>query len=119
MLCLGLCMFMLLAWQKPAYGPFAFVAGMAEHCIANIGFLAVPLFQQDLYLKVAGKIINHAPVILHWGFGQYGWAHNQIYTILGNLIGGIFFVGVIFQLVSNPKRVASLYKNKKEFMSKL
>lgn len=102
-----------------AYGPFAFVAGMAEHCIANIGFLAVPLFQQDLYLKVAGKIINHAPVILHWGFGQYGWAHNQLYTILGNFIGGIFFVGVVFQLVSNPKRVAKIYKNKKEFMIKL
>ena len=102
-----------------AYGPLAFVAGMTEHCIANIGFLAVPLFQQDLYLKVAGKIINHAPVILHWGFGQYGWAHNQLYTILGNFIGGIFFVGVVFQLVSNPKRVARIYKNKKEFMIKL
>jgi len=102
-----------------AYGPLAFVAGMAEHCIANIGFLAVPLFQQDLYLKVAGKITNHAPVILHWGFGQYGWAHNQLYTILGNFIGGILFVGVIFQLVSNPERVSEIYKNKKEFMIKL
>ena len=38
-----------------AYGPLAFVAGMSEHCIANIGFLAVPLFQQDLYLEGGGK----------------------------------------------------------------
>jgi formate/nitrite transporter FocA (FNT family) len=102
-----------------AYGPLAFVAGMTEHCIANIGFLAVPLFKQDLYLKAVENITEHVPVILHWGFGQYGWAHNQLYTVLGNFIGGILFVGVLFQLVSNPERVSEIYKNKKEFMIKL
>ena len=102
-----------------AYGPLAFVAGMTEHCIANIGFLALPLFQQDLFLKTQETITTAAPVILHWGFGQYGWAHNQLYTVLGNLIGGIFFVGIVFQLVSHPKRVAGLYKNKTSHMLKL
>ena len=102
-----------------AYGPLAFVAGMAEHCIANIGFLALPLFQQDLYLKAAGEVMNSAPVILHWGFGQYGWAHNQLFTVLGNLIGGIVFAGIVFQLVSDPDRVAEIYKNKKEFIARL
>nr|MBL0712129.1 formate/nitrite transporter family protein [Desulfobacterales bacterium] len=62
-----------------AYGPLAFVAGMTEHCIANIGFLALPLFQQDFYLKAIENIPGLAPVVLHWGFGQYGWAHNQLY----------------------------------------
>jgi formate/nitrite transporter FocA (FNT family) len=38
---------------------------------------------------------------------------------MGNLIGGIFFVGIVFQLVSNPKRVMALYENKKNFMQKL
>ena len=102
-----------------AYGPLAFVAGMTEHCIANIGFLALPLFQQDAYLKVAAKMGVEAPVILHWGFGQYGWAHNQLYTVLGNLIGGILFVGIPFQLVSNAGRVMDLYKEKKNFLLKL
>jgi formate/nitrite transporter FocA (FNT family) len=102
-----------------AYGPLAFVAGMTEHCIANIGFLALPLFQQDLYLKAAENIPNITPIILHWGFGQYGWAHNQLYTVLGNFIGGIFFVGIAFQLVSHPKRVAEIYHNKKNHMLKL
>jgi formate/nitrite transporter FocA (FNT family) len=102
-----------------AYGPLAFVAGMTEHCIANIGFLALPLFQQDLFLQAAAKISDISPVVLHWGFGQYGWAHNQLYTVLGNLIGGILFVGVVFQLVSHPQRVTELYKNKIDDMLKL
>lgn len=102
-----------------AYGPLAFVAGMTEHCIANIGFLALPLFQQDLFLQGQTALSSTATVVLHWGFGQYGWAHNQLYAFMGNLIGGIFFSGIVFQLVSNPKRVIELYRNKKNFMQKL
>jgi formate/nitrite transporter FocA (FNT family) len=102
-----------------AYGPLAFVAGMTEHCIANIGFLALPLFQQNLFLKAHAAVSTTAPVMLHWGFGQFGWAHNQLYTVLGNFIGGIFFVGIVFQLVSHPKRVSELYKNKSSYMLKL
>jgi formate/nitrite transporter FocA (FNT family) len=102
-----------------AYGPLAFVAGMTEHCIANIGFLALPLFQQDIYLKVVANMPDVTPILLSWGFGQYGWAHNQLYTVLGNLIGGILFVGIAFQLVSHPERVSELYKNKTNYMLKL
>lgn len=102
-----------------AYGPLAFVAGMTEHCIANIGFLAVPLFQQDVFLAAAAKAGVAAPVVLHWGFGQFGWAHNQLYTVLGNFIGGILFVAVVFQLVSDPKGVARIHKSKKQKMMKL
>jgi formate transporter len=102
-----------------AYGPLAFVAGMTEHCIANIGFLALPLFQQDLYLKAVANMPDITPILLRWGFGQYGWAHNQLYTVLGNIIGGILFVGIAFQLVSHPKRVSELYKNKTNYMLKL
>jgi formate/nitrite transporter FocA (FNT family) len=102
-----------------AYGPLAFVAGMTEHCIANIGFLALPLFQQDLFLQAAAKISDISPVVLHWGFSQYGWAHNQLYTVLGNLVGGILFVGLVFHFVSHPQRVTDLYKNKIGDMLKL
>lgn len=102
-----------------AYGPLAFVAGMTEHCIANIGFLALPLFQQDLYLQTAPAMGVSAPVLLHWGFGQYGWAHNQLFTVLGNVVGGILFVGIPFQLVSNPEKVMDIYRDKKTFLSRL
>jgi formate/nitrite transporter FocA (FNT family) len=57
--------------------------------------------------------------MLHWGFGQYGWAHNQLYTVMGNLVGGILFVGLIFQFVSHPERVKKLYASKSSFMLKL
>ena len=60
-----------------------------------------------------------SPTLLHWGFGQYGWAHNQLFTVMGNLIGGILFVGIVFQLVSHPERVKEIYKAKKHFMLKL
>lgn len=102
-----------------AYGPLAFVAGMTEHCIANIGFLALPLFQQDLFLAEATRMGLTDAVLLHWGFGQYGWAFNQLYTVLGNLVGGILFVGIPFQLVSNPARVREIYKDKTNFMLRL
>lgn len=102
-----------------AYGPLAFVAGMTEHCIANIGFLALPLFQQEQYMELIRNIPDLTPIALHWGFGQYGWAHNQLFTILGNIIGGILFVGVVFQLASHPKRVVEQYKNKVTKMLKL
>jgi len=102
-----------------AYGPLAFVAGMTEHCIANIGFLAVPLFQQDLFLAKAAALGADPGALLHWGFGQFGWAHNQLYTVLGNFIGGILFVGIVFQLVSNPRRVMRIYRTKTENMLKL
>jgi formate/nitrite transporter FocA (FNT family) len=102
-----------------AYGPLAFVAGMTEHCIANIGFLALPLFQQDHYLHVAAQKGVLDITLLHWGFGQYGWAHNQLYTVMGNLIGGILFVGIIYQFVSNPEGVEKLYRTKKNSMLKL
>jgi formate/nitrite transporter FocA (FNT family) len=42
-----------------AYGPLAFVAGMTEHCIANIGFLALPIFQQDLFESTRNDIIGY------------------------------------------------------------
>jgi len=97
-----------------AYGPLAFVAGMNEHCIANIGFLAVPLFQQDLWLQAVSGMNGVAPVLMHWGFGKFGWAHNQLFTLLGNLIGGTLFVAVVFQLVADPQKLKALYRNRHE-----
>lgn len=96
-----------------AYGPLAFVAGMNEHCIANIGFLAVPLFQQDMWLAAVAGMDNVAPVLLHWGFGKFGWAHNQLYTVMGNAVGGTLFVAVVFQLVADPFKLKELYRRRR------
>ncbi|BBD06805.1 formate/nitrite transporter family protein [Desulfovibrio ferrophilus] len=96
-----------------AYGPLAFVAGMNEHCIANIGFLAVPLFQQDLWIEAVSNMNEITPVLMHWGFGKFGWAHNQLFTVMGNAIGGTLFVAVIFQLVVDPLKLKELYRKRR------
>ena len=103
------------------YGPLAFVAGMTEHCIANIGFLALPLFQQKIFTKVTGVALTAAgpTARLSWGFAQFGWAHNQLFTVMGNLVGGIVFVTLVFQFVSNPQRVMLLYRTTKARMLRI
>jgi formate/nitrite transporter FocA (FNT family) len=102
-----------------AYGPLAFVAGMTEHTASpTSAFWPCPCFsRKPTSRRGAGWGLTRRRCAL--GFGQYGWAHNQLYTVLGNIVGGVLFVGVVFQLVSNPRRVMERYAEKKSFMIKL
>lgn len=85
---------MIMAW----YGPLAFVAGMTAHCIANIGFIGLPLLMQGKFNQVVGA--HHAAhgkvPLLSWGFGRFGLFHNQVFAFLGNWIGGTVFVALLF-----------------------
>ncbi|MCZ8511709.1 formate/nitrite transporter family protein [Paenibacillus filicis] len=94
------------------YGPLAFVAGMTEHCIANIGFLALPILQQPIFTKITHTSLAAAGpnAELSWGFARYGWAHNQLFTLMGNYIGGTIFVGLILHFISDPQRVIFIYQ---------
>lgn len=75
------------------YGPFAFVIGATQHVIANVGFIGLPLLLSTFH---AG-----APETdLGWGFGSNSLLTNVALTTLGNLIGGILFVALPFQLVT-------------------
>lgn len=80
------------------YGPFAFVAGMTEHCIANIGFIGFPLLMQARLAKVLGHpLAPNGPLAeLTWGFGRYGLLRNEILSGLGNLLGGTVCVVIVF-----------------------
>jgi formate transporter len=95
------------------YGPLAFVAGMTEHCIANIGFIALPILQQSLYSRVTHTALTAAGPAAHlsWGFARFGWAHNQIFTLMGNFIGGTILVGITLHFISDPVRVMFLYQS--------
>ncbi|MBX5466141.1 MAG: formate/nitrite transporter family protein [Firmicutes bacterium] len=101
---------MLLAY----YGPLAFVAGMTEHSIANIGFLALPLLTQPLFTPVTHLALTASgpTAWLHWGFGRYGWAHDQLFTLLGNFVGGTLFVATAFQWAADPERLRALYQGR-------
>lgn len=95
------------------YGPLAFVAGMTEHSIANIGFIALPILQQTTsFVDIPGMVLTQTgeTAKLTWGFARYGWAHNQLFTLMGNFIGGTLFVGLILHFVSTPSRVMLLYR---------
>jgi formate/nitrite transporter FocA (FNT family) len=103
------------------YGPFAFVGGMTEHAIANIGFIALPLLMQHEFTHLTNAALTESgtTAILHWGLGQYGWAYNQILTLMGNFIGGVLFVATIFHFISDPRRIMLFYKTIKIRTQKL
>lgn len=94
------------------YGPLAFVAGMTEHSIANIGFIALPILQQSTFMDIPGMALTQTSETaeLTWGFVRYGWAHNQLFTLMGNFIGGTLFVGLFLHFISTPSRVMLLYR---------
>lgn len=98
---------MLLAY----YGPLAFVAGMTEHAIANIGFLALPLLMQPRWAVLVGPAAAHQ-TWLTWGFGPLGWARNQLFTLLGNFVGGALFVATVFQGMADRGRLDALYRRR-------
>jgi|GEM_PF-648741 len=94
------------------YGPVAFVSSMTEHAIANIGFIAFPILMQVNFTAITGQLLTEggATALLHWGFGQYGWAYNQLLTLMGNFIGGVFFVAMIFHFISDPRKIMLINK---------
>jgi formate/nitrite transporter FocA (FNT family) len=80
------------------YGPFAFVVGMTEHVIANMGFVCFPLLL-DLLHPVQSASPGSAAG-LSWGLGAHGLLRNLIWATLGNLVGGTVFVALPFWLIA-------------------
>lgn len=94
---------MLVAW----YGPLAFVAGMTEHCIANIGLIGLPLMMQSTYLKSVDKTgMTKGIIQLSWTFSRYGLMRNEVITWCGNWIGGTVFVAIVFMMIERFQRSA-------------
>ena len=62
---------------------FAFIGSGFEHSIANQTLLSMAMF------------LPHGPEISIAGF-----AHNQLYVVLGNLVGGGAFVGAVYWFAS-------------------
>jgi formate/nitrite transporter FocA (FNT family) len=79
------------------YGPFAFVIGLTEHVIANIGFISFPLL---LHYAHPGAALSGGSGGLSWGLGSHGLLRNLIWAALGNLVGGTVFVAIPFWLIA-------------------
>jgi formate/nitrite transporter len=77
----------------------AFVSSGFEHCVANMYFIPAGLFTQG-FISDPTKI-NAG---LTW---VTMWTNNLIVVTIGNIVGGLFFVGVIYW-VAFRKEIAAL-----------
>jgi formate/nitrite transporter len=77
----------------------AFVSSGFEHCVANMYFIPAGLFTQ-------GFITD--PTKINAGLTWVTmWTNNLIVVTIGNIVGGLFFVGVIYW-VAFRKEIAAL-----------
>ena len=76
---------------------FAFVASGFEHSIANMYFIPAGIF-------VTGIDPTKAVATVNW---VNMWTNNVIPVTLGNIVGGLFFVGVLYW-VAFRKEIAAL-----------
>lgn len=83
----------------------AFVSSGFEHSIANQYFIAAGIFTRDMASATQLAGVNAAQLAnLNWiGF----WTNNMIIVTLGNIVGGLFFVGIIYW-VAFRKEIAAL-----------
>ncbi|MDD1705674.1 MAG: formate/nitrite transporter family protein, partial [Methanoregulaceae archaeon] len=85
----------------------AFVSTGFEHSIANQYFIAAGIFVKDMVaspaqLAAASSTAGYSN--LNWvGF----WVNNMIIVTIGNIVGALFFVGVIYW-VAFRKEIAAL-----------
>jgi formate/nitrite transporter len=76
---------------------FAFVASGFEHCVANMYFIPAGIFCTGIDPTKAVETLNWVSM----------WTNNIIVVTLGNIVGGLFFVGVLYW-VAFRKEIAAL-----------
>lgn len=79
----------------------AFVATGFEHCVANMYFLPAGLWTYKYFPGLADKMVDGAPwnPLLHkFGGLTWGdiWLWNLIPVTLGNIVGGMVFIGFVY-----------------------
>jgi formate/nitrite transporter FocA (FNT family) len=77
----------------------AFVSSGLEHSIANMYFIPAGIFTQGWILDPTKITTN-----LNW---VTMWTNNIIIVTLGNIVGALFFVGVLYW-VAFRKEIAAL-----------
>lgn len=81
----------------------AFVATGFEHCVANMYFLPAGLWIFQRFPGIANKMVDDKPwnpLLAKAGTLTWGdvWLWNLIPATLGNIIGGMIFIGVVYFL---------------------
>ena len=80
----------------------AFVACSMEHCVANMFIITEGLIAKAHYLAQVNGDINALSHMLHTsvaGLNELNWGNflvkNLVPVTLGNIVGGLFFVGLV------------------------
>ncbi len=81
----------------------AFVATGFEHCVANMYFLPAGLWVYQSFPSLATKMVDGKPwnaLLNKFGGLTWGdvWLWNIIPATIGNIIGGMVFIGVVYYL---------------------
>lgn len=96
-----------------------FVASGFEHCVANMYFIPIGIFlskQPEVVVvaeKMAGKPIDLS--LLTWkGF----FVNNLVPVTLGNIVGGVILVGIVFWFVYLRPVIKINFNVKQDFFDK-
>lgn len=73
----------------------AFVAMGFEHCIANMFFISLGMFVKTDVLAVGMSQLSHAELET---LSMAGFVNNILPVTIGNIIGGAFFVGILYYM---------------------
>ena len=84
---------------------FAFVVSGYEHCVANMYYIPAGIFALNNEVYVNNAISEYGITIdqlsnLNWGSF---FMKNQLPVTIGNIIGGMFFIGLALYFVHHKK----------------
>ncbi|TAJ93841.1 MAG: CBS domain-containing protein [Gammaproteobacteria bacterium] len=90
----------------------AFVAMGFEHCVANMYFIPVGLViaNDNALLESAMKLATQPLATDSLTIGAFLW-NNLVPVTLGNMIGGVFFVGAVYWFVYLRRSAAEPLRN--------
>jgi formate/nitrite transporter len=71
----------------------AFVSSGFEHCVANMYFIPAGIFCSGMLTPE--QVAAAGPKLANLGWVTM-WTNNLIVVTIGNIVGGLFFVGVIY-----------------------
>ena len=85
---------------------WVFVISGFEHCVANMYYIPAGIFaaQNDAYVAKAQDLYGITSEQIE-SLCVSGFVNNLFPVTIGNIAGGMFFVGLIFFLIHKSKRI--------------
>ena len=82
----------------------AFVAAGFEHCVANMYFIPLAIFIKSWAPTTFWQMAGVSPAAYESLTWHTFLLHNLLPVTIGNIIGGVFLVGIVYWFVYLRKR---------------